>query len=89
MKGIRFYEDLLDSRKKSSGNVIAVLVCNGIFFSGKIACYEAIGAIFHYSNSPVAGTSVSLDYLRAKCKRISEQKARKIHPNLFKRLDNQ
>jgi hypothetical protein len=44
-------------------------------------------AIFDWPNSPVAGTGVSLDYLRQKCKRISEAQARTIHPVLFEWLD--
>jgi hypothetical protein len=54
--------------------------------SGKI-CYEAIAGLFDRPNSPVAGTGVALDYLRQKCMRISEAKARSIHPVLFDRLN--
>jgi hypothetical protein len=42
--------------------------------------------LFH-PNSPVAGTSIDVSILRERCKRISEAKARQIHPLLFERLD--
>ena len=60
---------------------------NGIYWSSGTICYEAIAAVFDWPNSPVAGTGVACDYLRHKCKRISEAKARIIHPALFERLD--
>ncbi len=60
---------------------------NGSYWSSDKLCYEAIAALFEQPNSPVAGTGVALDYLRQKCKRISEAKARTIHPALFERLD--
>jgi hypothetical protein len=50
-------------------------------------CYEAIAGLFDRPNSPVAGTGVARDHLHQKCKRISEAKARTIHPALFERLD--
>jgi len=65
----------------------AALVCNGLYLSNGKLCYEAIAAVFALHNSRVAGTGVALDYLRQKCRRISEAKARKIHPALFERLD--
>lgn len=49
--------------------------------------FEAVGALFDHADSAVATTSVSLSYLRQKCKRISEAKARIIHPRLFDFLD--
>lgn len=95
MKGIRFYQEF-DSKSKTrpTGNCLAVLAGNitdapgnGIFFSGKTACYEAIAGLFDHADSAVAVTSVAVDYLREKCKRVPEAKARKIHPALFERLD--
>ena len=88
MKGIRFYLEFRDKSKRwPGGTVVAALVLNGSYWSSGRVCYEAIGALFDRPNSPVAGTGVALDYLRQKCKRISEAKARIIHPALFERLD--
>jgi hypothetical protein len=88
MNGIRFYLEFTDkSKRRSGGNVVAALVLNGIYWSTGRACYEAIAALFDRPNAPVAGTGVALDYLRERCKRISEAKARSIHPLLFQRLD--
>ncbi len=88
MKGIRFYLEFTDqSKRQSGGTVVAALVLNGCYWSSGTCCYEAIAAVFNQPNSLVAGTGVALDYLRLKCKRISEPKARTIHPALFERLD--
>ena len=101
MNGIRFYEDFESKHDKrhniSHGSVIAAIIENGIHWSqtydenGKVkplACYECISAVFFHPNSDVCGTSVALDYLSECCKRISEKRAREIHPNLFVYLDD-
>ena len=88
MNGLRFYLEFKDkSKRKPGGTVVAALVLNGTYWSSGRCCYEAIAALFDRPNSPVAGTGVALDYLREKCKRISEANARSIHPALFERLD--
>ena len=88
MNGIRFYQEFRDkSKHRSSGTIVAALVCNGHYFSSGTNCYAAIAGLFDRPNSPVAGTGVACDYLRQKCKRISEATARTIHPVLFERLD--
>lgn len=88
MSGICFYQEFSDGSKRgSSGTSIAALVCNGIYWSSGKVCYEAIAGLFDRPNSPVAGTGVASDYLYQKCKRVSEAKARIIHPALFERLD--
>jgi hypothetical protein len=88
MSGIRFYLDFRDkSKRKSGGNIVAVLQLNGAYWSSGKVCYEALAALFDRPNAPVAGTGVALDYLRERCQRISEAKARAIHPALFQRLD--
>jgi hypothetical protein len=88
MTGIRFYAEFEDkSKRQPAGNVVAALVLNGTYWSSGRVCYEAIAALFDQPDSPVAGTGVALDYLRAKCKRVSQAKARAIHPALFERLD--
>jgi hypothetical protein len=88
MTGIRFYEEFNDrSKRKASGTVVAALVLNGTYGSGSKVCCEAIAGLFDQPDSPVAGTGVALDYLRQRCRRISEIEARAIHPALFQRLD--
>jgi hypothetical protein len=49
--------------------------------------YDGIGAVHDHPNSGVGNTGVSPDYLKDKCKRISEKLAREIHPQLFIWLD--
>ena len=88
MTGIRFYAEFHDkSKHQPGGNVVAVLALNGAYWSSGKLCYEAIAALFEQSDSPVAGTGVARDYLRQRCQRVSEARARAIHPKLFKRLD--
>jgi hypothetical protein len=88
MNWIRFYLEFTDkSKRKPGGTVIAALVLNGSYRSGGTICYEALAAVFDWPNSPVAGTGVALDYLRQKCKRSGEAKARTIHPAMFERLE--
>lgn len=87
MNGIRFYLEFKDaSKRQCGGTVVAALVLNGNYRSSGTLCYEALAALFEQPNAPVAGTGVALDYLRRKCKRISETKAQSIHPALFERL---
>ncbi len=87
MNGIRFYLEFADTAKRQcGGNVIAALVANGTYRSGGTICYEALAALFDRPNAPVASTGVALAYLRLQCKRISEAKARSVHPALFTRL---
>jgi hypothetical protein len=88
MNAIHFYQEFRDkSKRKSAGTVVAVLVCNGRFWSSGKICFEAVAGLFKHANSVVCGGSVSLDYLREKCRRIGEARARTIHPVLFERLD--
>lgn len=87
MNDFRFYQEFSDkARKVPVGNVVAVMI-GAAFLSGGKPCHEAIVAPLNNANSPVCGGSVAVDYLRTKCKRIPEAKAREIHPNLFQRLD--
>lgn len=88
MKGIRFYEEFENKRKRQSqGNVIAVFTDTGRASNGGYM-FDAMGAVYFQPDSPVASTGVSWDYLREKCKHISEKQARQIHPQLFTRLDD-
>jgi len=96
MKGIRFYEEFTDKRKKESeGNVVAIFLDTGHIETCQLNAkthsvwyeYECLSATFFHPNSDVSVSSVSIDYLSDRCKRISEKKAREIHPKLFERLD--
>lgn len=88
MKGVRFYEEYLDKRKTStSGNVIATneeTRKESLLLTGAIEC---LASVHNEPNSPVASSHVSEQYLRSHCKRISEDDARRLHPQLFERLD--
>lgn len=90
MKGYHFYlehETPADKRKgKHNGNVFAAYVEQERGHSGKL---EGLGAVFYWPNSPVCVASAHPDYLRRHCKRISEAKAREIHPALFAELDRE
>lgn len=103
MKGIRFYLEFSSHiiKHKSgktntghSGNVLAVFVepdGRPHWHSDQRipgGCYEVLGAMYEEPNSPVASCSVGVrDVLQKKYKRISETIARKIHPALCIRLD--
>lgn len=89
MKSVRFYLDHRTPADKRAGrhegNVTAVFPDN-YFWSGpngNSLCFEAIAAVYYHEDSPCAGTAVSLSWLNCCAKRISEAKAREIHPNLF------
>lgn len=91
MDGITFYEEFKDTEKASSiGTVVAALVANGTSVNrcGKTS-YDAICSVYAHPNSPVASSTVSLDYLDVFCKPISEAQAREIHPRLFEWLDQE
>jgi hypothetical protein len=98
MNGISFYLEYPNSREKRkatrkalgnhSGNVIAILE-NGTYISGGQAVKDGIAAVYDWPNSPPASTGVSLEFLRERCKRISEATARAIHPQLFEWLDRE
>jgi len=101
MKGYRFYLEYDSTYKKRkgqhSGNVFAVaLRADGHFLlhldsrpSGDCWAVEGLSATFFHPNSDVSWGSADLEwYIQKRCKRISEAKAREIHPALFERLDN-
>lgn len=95
MKNIRFYQEFSDekTRKIPTGNVIAVITDNRgypkyfNYGDGNVTA-ECISAIYFEPNSECIGDDVSKEYLKENTKRISEVKAREIHPKLFKFLDD-
>lgn len=93
MKGYRFYEEIENKGKKdekSNGNVIALFLDENndptSYPYGPKQVWSGLGAVYFHENSPVSVTGISPDYLREDCKRVSEEKAREIHPRLFERL---
>ena len=99
MKGYRFYEEFGDAKNKrkgiSQGNVVALWLSldesgydHPWYISNHDVVGEGFGAVFFTPNSPVNWNCVSADYLHETCKRVSEKRAREIHPELFKRLDD-
>ena len=98
MKGVRFYLEFPSTYAKRrggphKGTVLAVEVHEpggmprwrlGTTSSMTVDC---LGGIFDKPDSSVTPTDADQGYLASYCKRISEQKAREIHPRLFKYLD--
>lgn len=79
MKNIRFYEEFKDSRKRNSyGTVVAIMVD-----TIRHEYIDAIATTIDIPNSSCCLTLIGIGYLKSRCKRISEQQAKKIHPNLF------
>lgn len=70
-----------------AANAIAVFLDDDgrELFNGE--SYDCFAGIFDHPDSDVATSGVSPEYLRERCRRISEQEARRIHPRLFQRLD--
>ena len=94
MKGIRFYEEMSGPRgepRRSLGNCFAAFWCNGTRPDPNdpaSTIVDGVGGVYEHPNSPVAGTGASVErFLRARCRRVSEARARAIHPNLFADLD--
>lgn len=81
MKGVHFYRERARYR-----TVVAVLVANGQNHRGS---YDAIGGVYTRPDSPPAGTTVSPQYLKERCRRIPETEARRVHPALFTMLDKE
>jgi len=94
MKGYRFYEELENKNRKgekSKGTVIALALFNNGApdWRPSMTSYHAdcVSAVFDEPNSPVCWGAVCVDYLRKRARRVSEVKAREIHPALFEYLD--
>ena len=87
MKGIRFYlehKTPQDKRKDiHAGNVFA----RYLDISGFGRNVEGAGAVYNWPNSDCCHSQASIDYLWENCRRISEDKAREIHPALFEYLE--
>jgi hypothetical protein len=83
MKGVRFYEEL------GKGTVVALytdtgrLRSTGPMSSVREYTYDAVVGVHDIPNSPVASGSVGAYHLGHRCKRVSEARARQVHPALF------
>ena len=95
MKGYRFYEELENKGRKgerSAGNVVALILEQderGHWWPIYMPTFavECICGLFAEPNSPVCGGQTARSYLWDKCRRVSEKRAREIHPALFEYLD--
>lgn len=90
MRGYRFFEEFNDEgRRNSSGNVIALDMHGESFVQEGGVCYRALCAFPDPGepNRPVFERLFNAEYLGSRCRRISEDRAREIHPRLFKVLD--
>lgn len=97
MNGYFFYIEFPDKKSKRkatrknlvghTGNIVAVFGEHWLSGTSKDILQECICGVFNTPNSPVCSSSVSVDYLRDVCLRISEKQARSVHPELFKYLD--
>lgn len=87
MRGIKFYEEFINKRKgESAGNCVAVF--SDIEMRNPDGTFSGVGAIYDHPNSPVASTGVAHAVLEKIFKRVSERRAREVHPELFRYLDN-
>jgi len=94
MKGVQFHLEFANTYKRRkgehSGTVVAIFTDpNSKWWDTRVneMMVSAIGAVYDYPNSPVAGTTASMGYIRTRTKRISEAKAREIHPLLIRYLE--
>ncbi len=88
MTGYRFYLEHKSKAKKRKNEHMGTVIAIDTNILDKYHVYEGLTAVFDTPNSDVCWSGASREYLRANCKRISEEKARAIHPALFKRLDS-
>lgn len=93
MDGYTFYLEHRNNRSKRkgehAGNCIAVYGEVYFICHPPIAQRECIAPLYNAPNSVCCGSAVALDILRERFKRVSEAKAREIHPRLFKYLSGE
>ena len=95
MRGYRFFIEFNSRGDKwkgcDRGTVFALYTGEGVeeerTLSSLRAYPQGLGAILNQENSPVCWCGTSYPYLRDFCKRVSEKRAREVHPALFLRLD--
>jgi hypothetical protein len=91
MRGFRFFEEYTNgTREQSAGNVIAIHLTGDSFVKEGEICFTALCAYPDdcQPNSPVLARLCSAEYLGRQCRRVSEARARLVHPKLFEYLDS-
>lgn len=91
MRGYRFFEEYRDEQRRDSvGSVIAIDVGNGPFVQEGGVCYRAVCANQDdpVRKGPVHMVLFNAEYLGSHCRRISEHKARELHPEIFTFLES-
>lgn len=87
MKGYVFYQDKKVSvNPQGFGGVIAVN--NPREYQGSTLNMDCYASLQDIPDSLICSTSASIGYLRESCKKISEFKARRLHPTMFQSLDS-
>ena len=105
MNGFTFYAEMQENRSSKSASkrfraFTRKTLEDGTAFGQKCNCLamtqdglpgmrEGFVPIYETIDSPVCWSSASLEYIRIRCVRVSESLARKLHPELFRRLDAQ
>jgi hypothetical protein len=98
MKGYWFYLKYESPEDKAkgvhSGNCLAVLFKHTgwkkrreTFQSGGSLLVRCYAPCFRYPNAPCVPAAVAIHYLNSRCKRITEKRAREVHPKLFERIE--
>ncbi|MDQ6830998.1 MAG: hypothetical protein M3081_19215 [Gemmatimonadota bacterium] len=85
-----FFEEYEDQAfQQSAGNVIAVYFSNELVIKDGNVLFRAVCADEECQtpNGPVTPTFFEAEYLGTHCRKISEERARDIHPKLFEYLD--
>lgn len=86
MNHFTFYHEFKNKRRGQCSGTCVATFGSWSLYGGKLM-RDAVAGMFDQPNSPVCISTVSKDYLRDTCKRVSEMAARKIHPQLFVWLD--
>jgi hypothetical protein len=89
MRGYRFFEEFCDDGRGSAGNVIALPIGADRFIQPGAICFACVcaGEEARLPNSPVKPVFLAVEYIGKRCRRITEARARDIHPRLFEFLD--
>ncbi|MEP6692828.1 MAG: hypothetical protein ABJD07_16845 [Gemmatimonadaceae bacterium] len=87
---IHFFEEYAGhDLQQSAGNVIAIYFTDELVIKDGKVLFRAVcaGDEAMRPNSPVTPTLFDAEYLGSHCRKISEARARDIHPRLFAYLD--
>ncbi len=89
MKDHSFYLEYPTPRdkRKKTGNPTVLIRIGEPFYSGEM-CYSCWSSVIEGNRVLSGSGNVSVGYLRSHCTRVSEAKAREIHPEIFNTYDN-